>query len=147
MNGWIDRGRSTGIYKEFKVSISGRLCRIAKILKTGCVAFFWKSYTLKTSTLCIATYIYTYSGDAPMDARWIYLLCMIYTFITNQYKSMASAIISTNCSSLCCNVEAADGLQKMSNLLMFYHQTRSHPLILLTFDHIDCFLKPLKQVF
>lgn len=33
--------------------------------------------------LFIATYIYTYSGDAPMDARWINLLCMDISQQTN----------------------------------------------------------------
>lgn len=142
VNEWVNWQRTFHRIYKFKVSISSRLCWIAKISKIDCVAFSKRATHLKTSTLCIATYIYTYSGDAPMDARWIYLLCMIYTFITNQYKSMASVIISTNFSSLCCNVEVVDGLQKMLNLFMFYHQTCSHTIIVLTFDiehtdHID----------
>lgn len=40
-----------------------------------------------------ATYIYTYSGDAPMNARWINLLCMISQQTnTNQWPE---CIIST----------------------------------------------------
>ena len=33
-------------------------------------------YSIPSMSLCIATYIDTYSGDAPMDARWINLSCM-----------------------------------------------------------------------
>lgn len=84
---------------------SSRLCQIFPIV--DCAAFLYKSCTLKTSTLCVATYIYTYSGDAPMNARWVQLLCMIYTFITNQYKSMASLKMSSSFSCLCCSVEVA----------------------------------------
>lgn len=42
--------------------------------------------------LFIATYIYTYSGDAPMDARWINLLCMSISqqTNTNQWPKLAS---------------------------------------------------------
>lgn len=42
-----------------------------------------------------------------MNARWVQLLCMIYTFITNQYKSMASLKMSSSFSCLCCSVEVA----------------------------------------
>lgn len=87
------------------VFFPSRLCRIFPIV--DCAAFLCKSCTLKTSTLCVATYIYTYSGDAPMNARWVQLLCMIYTFITNQYKSMASLKLSSGFSCLCCGVEVA----------------------------------------
>lgn len=42
--------------------------------------------------LFIATYIYTYSGDAPMDARWINLVCMSISeqTNTNQWPKLAS---------------------------------------------------------
>lgn len=44
-----------------------------------CSPFFYN----KTNMLFIATYIYTYSGDAPMDARWINLVCMSISEQTN----------------------------------------------------------------
>lgn len=39
------------------------------------LSFFSDLYR-KTSKLSRATYINTYSGDAPMDAGWINLICM-----------------------------------------------------------------------
>lgn len=105
MKGWTDRGRFTGFAIKYKYPLFPTDCaRLPDFFSiVDCVAFLYKSFTLKTSTLCVATYIYTYSGDAPMNARWVQLLCMIYTFITNQYKSMASLKMSTNFPFLCCN--------------------------------------------
>lgn len=107
MKRWTDRGLFTGFAIKYKYQFFPTDCAGLPdfFSVVDCVAFLYKSCTIKTSTLFVATYIYTYSGDAPMNARWVQLLCMINTFITNQYKSMASLKMSTNSSFLCCNVE------------------------------------------
>lgn len=44
--------------------------------REACVAFPPPDLHSLTSMLSRATYIYTYSGDAPMDAGWSTFLCM-----------------------------------------------------------------------
>lgn len=76
MRGWTDRGRFTGFTSQHKchffflADYAGLPDFFFKIV--DCVAFLYKRLHIKTSTLCVATYIYTYSGDAPMNARWVF---------------------------------------------------------------------------
>lgn len=57
-------------------------------IKVGVAVFFLPDLYSKTSMLSRATYIYTYSGDAPMDAGWINLLCMRNYYKPKQINGM-----------------------------------------------------------